>query len=94
MPAVGTATLSFGAAPGSSEVSVVVAAATIPAGAKVEAYFQEDTTTDNDAQMHRQAAALISLVCGSVVASTSFTITGYVLFGRAIGDFKVQWVHS
>lgn len=89
----GTATINFGAFPGSSEASVTVTGqGGISATSKAEAYFMaDDTTADHTAADHRYAAAFIGLTCGTPTAATGFTI-----YARAIdtlqGQFSVRWV--
>jgi len=58
----GTATIDFGAFPGSNEASVSFVDASIGATAKVEAYFMAaDTTVDHTANDHKYAPVFISL---------------------------------
>jgi hypothetical protein len=71
----GTATLNFGAAPGSSVATVVVPDATIGATDGAEAYFMAQSTANHNAEEHMLFRRLVGLTCGSVVASTGFTIT-------------------
>lgn len=71
----GTATINFGAHPGSNEASVVVTGiAAIGAGAKAEAFFMRSTSADHTANDHSYAALFTGLSCGDVVAATGFTI--------------------
>lgn len=89
----GTATLDFGAHPGSSEASVAVTGQTlISASSKAEAYIMAgDTSTDHTASDHQYAGLFIALSCGTPTAATGFTI-----YGRAIdkmtGTFTVRYV--
>lgn len=89
----GTATLDFGAFPGSNEASVAVTGlGTIGATSKAEAYMMaDDTTSDHTAVDHRYAAHFIGLACGTPTAATGFTI-----YGRSehqmVGTFAVRWV--
>ena len=92
MGATGTATIDFGAFPGSNEASVFVPAASIAAGSDVEPFWRgDDTTTDHDAEDHKWAAVFIGLSAGSIVAGSGFTI-----YARSVeemeGTFKVRWV--
>lgn len=91
----GTATLNFGAAPGSNEASIAVTGlTTISATSKVEAYFMADSTTaDKTASDHRYAPCFIELTCGTLVAGTGFTIFGRSL-ERMQGSFLVNWVFA
>lgn len=88
----GTATIDFGAYPGSNEASVVVTGiATIGGSAKAEAFFMRSTSSDHTANDHSYAAMLTGLSTGDVVAATGFTI-----YARAIepltGQFTLQYV--
>jgi hypothetical protein len=93
MANTGTATLDFGAFPGSSEASVAVTGqASIGVGSKAEAFIMaDDTTSDHTASDHRYAAALIGLTCGTPVAATGFTIYARALDNMQ-GTFAVRWV--
>ena len=90
---IGTATLDFGAHPGSNEASVAVTGqATISATSKVEAWVMgDDTSTDHTADDHKYFMALAGLTCGTPTAATGFTI-----FARSTeklsGQFSVRWV--
>jgi hypothetical protein len=92
---LGTATIDFGAAPGSNEASIAVTGlGTISATSKVEAYIMgDDTTADHTAADHRYIATLIGLTCGTPIAATGFTI-----YGRSTqkiqGTFALRWVWS
>lgn len=89
----GTATIDFGAHPGSNEASVAVTGQTsIGSGSKVEAYVMaDDTTSNHTAQDHRYFAALAGLTCGTPTASTGFTI--YARSPEKLsGQFQVRWV--
>jgi hypothetical protein len=95
--ALGTATIDFGAAPGTAEASVVVTGqATISVTSLCEAWIMSDVTTaDNDAAAHEALAwAASPPVCKTRVAGTGFTIWVRLLAGRATGQYKVQWVWS
>ena len=93
MPATGTATIDFGAAPGSSEASVAVTGeAAVLGTSKAEAWIMgDDTTADHPASDHRYAAALIGLTCGTPTLATGVTIYGRCL-DKMEGDIAVRWV--
>lgn len=93
MGATGTATLSFGAAPGNSEASVaVVGQASILGTSLAEAFIMgDDTSGAHTASDHRYAAVLIGLSCGTPAAGVGFTIYGRCL-DKMEGDFAVRWV--
>ena len=90
---LGTATINFGAFPGSNEASIAVTGqASIGATSKAEAYIMaDDTTGDHTASDHRYAAALMGLTCGTPVAATGFTI--YARSTEKLqGTFALRWV--
>jgi hypothetical protein len=89
----GTATIDFGAFPGSSEASVSVTGQTgINGTSKAEAYLMgDDTTADHTAADHRYAPAFIGLTCGTPSAGTGFTIYGRCL-DKMQGTFSIRWV--
>lgn len=89
----GTATIDFGAYPGSNEASIAVTGqASISATSKAEAYIMgDDTTADHTAADHRYIASLIGLTCGTPSAGTGFTI--YARSTQKIqGTFSIRWV--
>jgi hypothetical protein len=88
--ATGTATINFGAAPGSSVASVVVTGqASIGTGSHCEAFLMGDSTATHNAEEH--AFTPIRLVCRDVVAATGFTIYATTEL-RLTGTFSVRWV--
>lgn len=90
---VGEATIDFGTFPGSNEASVAVTGqAGILTTSHAFAFIQSnDTTTDHTANDHAYAGALISLVCGSFVAGTGFTLRA-ICPNRLCGTFKVRFM--
>jgi hypothetical protein len=72
----GTATLNFGAFPGSNEASVTVTGLTaISATSTTNAYFGADaTTSDYTANDHKYLSSLIGLSCSNATAGSGFTI--------------------
>ena len=89
----GTATIDFGAFPGSNEASVAVTGqGTISGTSKAEAYVMgDDTSGTHTASDHRYFAALVGLTCGTPSAGTGFTI--YVRSTEKLtGTFSVRWV--
>ena len=91
---VGTATVDFGAFPGTNEASIAVtgqgsittnnrAIATIPA---------DGTTADHTASDHKYAAALIALTCDTPIAGTGFTIFARCL-DKMQGTFTLNWAY-
>ena len=89
----GTATIDFGAFPGSSEASVAVTGqAGISATSKAEAYVMaDDTSGTHTANDHRYFSVLVGLSCGTPTADTGFTIHGRCL-DKMQGSFQVRWV--
>ena len=89
----GSATLNFGAFPGSNEASVAVTGqVSISATSKAEAFVMaDDASGTHTASDHRYFAALVGLTCGTPTAATGFTI-----FARSTeklqGTFSVRWV--
>lgn len=89
----GTATISFGTAPGSNEASVAVTGQTsIGSGSKAEAYVMgDDTSVDHTASDHRYLPMLMGLTCGTPTAGTGFTIYGRSA-EKLTGAWTVRWV--
>jgi len=92
MAGTGTATLDFGASPGSNEAESAVAVPAITAGAKCEAWIMaDDTSADHTASDHRYVGLWLALTCGTPSAGVGFTI-----YGRAseklTGTFTVRYV--
>ena len=93
MSNTGTATLNFGAHPGSNEASVAVTGQTaILVTSKVESWVMgEDVSSNHTASDHRYFAALAGLTCGTPTASTGFTI--YARSEHKLsGQWTVRWV--
>ena len=84
----GSATLDFGAAPGSNEASVAVTGlTTILATSKVQAWVMgEDTSLDHTASDHRYFPVFAGLTCGTPTAATGFT-----LYGRSTQKLTGKW---
>lgn len=91
----GTATIDFGALPGSCEAVVAVTGqGTISAASKAEAFIMgDDVSSNHTADDHKYAASLMGLTCGTPTAATGFNI-----YARAIdqltGQFSVRFVWS
>src|SRR5688500_11180750 len=74
--ATGTATLDFGAFPGSSHATVAVAGqAAIASGSLVEAWLRPVATQDQSADEHM--VETIRVVAADIVPGTGFTIHGF-----------------
>jgi hypothetical protein len=90
----GTATIDFGAAPGSQEAIVAVADPGVSATSKVECFFMaSDSTADHTMNDHRYAALLIACTAGDLSAGVGFTIFARSL-DKTQGTFKVRWKWS
>lgn len=89
----GTATIDFGAFPGSNEASVAVTDQTaITAASKAEAFVMgDDTSGTHTANDHRYFSALAGLTCGTPAAGAGFTI--YARSTEKLqGTFSLRWV--
>jgi hypothetical protein len=89
----GTATIDFGAYPGSSEASITVTGqGAISATSKAEAFVMaDDTSSSHTASDHRYFAALAALTCGTPTAATGFTIYARAL-DKLQGTWTLRWV--
>jgi hypothetical protein len=90
--ATGTATIDFGAYPGSNEASVVISGqTTISATSAAEAYFMAETSGAHTPSDHSYVALFAALTCGIPTAATGFTI--YATSEHKLqGTFSVHWV--
>ena len=89
----GTATIDFGAFPGSNEASIAVTGqGSILTTSKAEAYVMgDDSTGDHTASDHRYFAALMGLTCGTPTLANGFTI--YARSTEKLqGTFALRWV--
>jgi hypothetical protein len=88
----GTATIDFGALPGSNEASVVVADVGVGATSKAEAFIMgDDTSTDHSAVDHRYVACLMGLTIGTPSAGTGFTVYGRST-EQLVGKFALRYI--
>lgn len=88
----GTATVNFGAFPGSNTASVVVTGqSTIQSSSTVQAFLMTDATGDHTASDHQYTASLISLTCGTIVPGVGFTINATCLDNMQ-GTFECRFV--
>ena len=90
MGATGTATLNFGAFPGSHSASVAVTGQTgIVSGSLVEAWIRPVATADHTADEHIVAPfGIFGVIAADIVAGTGFTIHGVSLEqGEPGGDW-------
>ena len=94
MGAIGTAALDFTSTPSDSTSVAVTGQATIASDSTCEAFFMRDTTADNGGDEHEEAATMVPLVCGDVIAGTGFTIFANTIGALVTGQFKVHWVWS
>lgn len=88
----GTATLDFGAFPGTTDTSVTVTGQTgILSTSPVEAWILPAATVEHTADEHWVEA--LKVVAGNVVAGTGFTVYGRTEDNtRLYGRFNVGWV--
>ena len=93
--ATGTATIDFGAAPGSNEASVAVTGQTaIGATSKAEAFVMaDDTSASHTANDHRYLGQFATLTCGTPSAGTGFTIYARST-QKLTGTWTLRWVWS
>ena len=88
--AIGTATLNFGAAPGSQFASVAVTGQTgILTTSNVEAFMMSETSADNTEMVHRIAPVVLR--CGTISAGVGFTIYAYCQWNLS-NTMTVRWV--
>lgn len=89
----GTATIDFGAFPGSNEAAIVVTGqGSILSTSKAESYIMaDDSTSDHTANDHRYLAALVGLTCGTPTTATGFTIYARS-FEKLQGTYALRWV--
>lgn len=94
VPVGGSATLAFGATPGSSTASIAVTGQTnILAGSRVKAWFQGSTSDHNKYEHTRIFPSRVGLAVGDIVAGTGFTIHAETEM-RLTGDVSVKWEWS
>jgi hypothetical protein len=93
MATTGTATIDFGAMPGSAASVTVTGQSGITAGAYAEAFLMAEASADHNAEEHALAAEIVGLTCGDVIAGTGFTIYARTLI-TLTGAWKVRWVWS
>jgi hypothetical protein len=91
--ATGTATLDFGATPVDEGSVDVTGLNGLTSSTFIEAFFMRETTTDNGADEHEEAASLCPLNCEFLSAS-SFRIHAHPLAALGLGTFKLRWVYS
>lgn len=91
MSATGTATINFGSAPGTNQVTTTVTGQTsIQATSYVEIFMMgSDSTADHNATEHQIVP--MTLRANNIVAGTGFDIIASSDF-RLTGQFKVRWV--
>jgi hypothetical protein len=84
----GTATINFGAHPGSNEASIAVTGLTaISATSKADAFVMaDDTSASHTASDHRYFESFASLSCGTPTAGTGFTI-----YARSLEKLTGTW---
>lgn len=93
--AQGSANLNFGAAPGTSQVSVAVTGqASLIASSSIQAYIQgNDITPDHTAYEHQFLGNYVKCLISDVIAGTGFTIQSMTEL-RLRGIVTVRWKWS
>lgn len=91
----GTATLAFGAAPGTNVVIATVTGQTgIAAGASIKAWIAADSTADHNAYEHAVIfPGRIGLACGDVINGVGFSIYASTEL-RLTGNVACRWEWS
>ena len=91
----GTATLNFGAAPGTNVATATVTGQTgITTSSHAEAWIMGDSTSDHNAYEHLHIfPQRIGLACGDLVLNTGFTIYAETEL-RLTGSVAVHYVWS
>lgn len=92
MGAQGTATINFGAFPGSTDTSVAVTGQTsILSGSLVEAWILPAATADHSVDEH--LVEPITVIAGNVVAGTGFTIYANTREDNSLvyGQWNIAW---
>jgi hypothetical protein len=89
--ATGTSTIDFGSTPTDNATILVTGQTGLTTSSHLEAFIQSaDTSTDNDAQSHRQFAYSAKLSC-EYVSDTSFYVNADLMIGLAMGTFKLHY---
>jgi hypothetical protein len=87
----GSATLDFGAFPGSNEASVVITGeAGIVTGSRVDAWIVVAASSNHTENDHAYAASLVGVSAGTIVNATGFTIHARSA-EKMQGVFNVNW---
>lgn len=91
MPGTGTATIDFGAFPGTSDTSVAVTGQSgIVSGSFVEAWIRPIATADHSADEHMLEQ--LKVFAANIVAGTGFTIYGISCAPHQLyGQWTVAW---
>lgn len=91
----GTATINFGAFPGSNEASIAVTGQSLLGSTpEIKVFINgDDSTTDHTQSDHRYLPLFASFVAGSITAGTGFTIYARSL-EKLQGTFKITWEWS
>lgn len=89
----GTATIDFGAFPGSNQATVTVTGQTsIAATSYVDAFIMaDDSASGHTASDHRYLPLFAGFTCGTPTASTGFVIYGTSPH-KLQGQFTLRWV--
>ena len=93
MATTGTATINFGAAPGTNIATVTVSGqAGVLSGSNIEPFIMGlDSTADHNAYEHAILQHEIGLCVTAITAGASFVIQAYTQL-RLTGTIKCRWV--
>jgi len=91
----GTATIAFGAAPGTNTSSVVITGQTaIVSGSRIKVWFQGDSTSDHNSYAHTFGLSKeVALSAGNIVNGVGFTIYATTQL-RLTGNIVCRWEWS
>jgi len=91
----GTAIVDFGATPDDEAMLDVTGLGNMTTTANVFCYIDgDDTTTDNNADMHNSLGCISTCMATNRVAATGFTLMVHVLQGFATGTFKIHYTYT
>lgn len=93
MGASGTTTLDFGAAPGSTDTSVIVTGqSSIVSGSRVEAWLEVPAGGTADHTSDEHWVENLNVFAGNIAVGVGFTIYAKCNLGLTQGQFQVAWV--
>lgn len=86
--------IDYGATPTAQAIVTVGGQAGITATSRVRVWFAGNSMSDNDADAHIMAGALVRLTPSQPVADDGFSIYATNIGGLATGTFRVSWIWS